>query len=138
MIEYKNIKFDYVNDLLRKKTQRFLHFMYFVIVWIIWAVVYFINPTFLYTLIIVQILSLHQKFCVNLLCCTGKGYRNFDLPDQSVNRYFFGLLFWDVGYHNNHHARPNSYDFAYQQNGFDLTTILVRLIKKADADVGLS
>ena len=129
MIEYKSIKFDFVQDLFRKKEQRILHFMYFFIVWLSWALAHFISPALFYSLIIAQIITLHQEFCVNLFCHTGKGYRNFDLPDQSVNRYFFGLFFWGVGYHNNHHAKPNSYDFAYQKNEFDPTTILVQLIK---------
>lgn len=130
MIEYKSIKFDFVNDLLRKKSQRFFHFFYFLIVWVSWAAAYFFSPPFFYSLLVAQIISLHQEFCVNLFCHTGTGYRNFDLPDNSVNRYFFGLFFWGVGYHNNHHARPNSYDFSYKKNEFDPTTVLVKLIKK--------
>ena len=130
MIEYKSIKFNFVNDLLRKKTQRFLHFMYFFVVWFSWGLAYLYSPTLFYVLLVAQIISLHQEFCVNLFCHTGKGYRNFDLPDHSINRYYFGLFFWGVGYHNNHHARPNSYDFAFQKNEFDPTTILVKLIKR--------
>ena len=129
MIEYKSIKFDFVNDLMRKKVQRILHFMYFPIVWLTWALAFLANPQIFYILVIAQIVSLHQEFCVNLFCHTGKGYRNFELLDHSVNRYFFGLFFWGVGFHNNHHARPNSYDFAYAANEFDPTTLLVRTIK---------
>lgn len=129
MIEYKTIKFDFVNDLVRKKTQRLFHFMYFFVVWITWALAFYFSPQIFFTLIIAQIITLHQEFCVNLFCHSGKGYRNFDLPDHSVNRYFFGLFFWGVGYHNNHHARPNSYDFSYGPKEFDPTTVLVWLIK---------
>lgn len=132
MIEYKSIKFDFVNDLMRKKVHRFLHFMYFPVVWLTWALAYLTSPQIFYVLVIAQLVSLHQEFCVNLFCHTGKGYRNFELPDHSVNRYFFGLLFWGVGFHNNHHARPNSYDFAYAANEFDPTTLLVRAIKKEE------
>lgn len=132
MIEYKSIRYDFVNDLMRKKVQRFLHFMYFPVVALTWVVAYLANPQLLYVLVIAQVVSLHQEFCVNLFCHTGKGYRNFELPDNSVNRYFFGLFFWGVGFHNNHHARPNSYDFAYAANEFDPTTLLVRAIKKEE------
>lgn len=129
-IDYRSIKFDFVNDLLRKKAQRVLHYMYFFVVWLTWVAAYFISPTLLFTLVIAQIITLHQEFCVNLFCHSGKGYRNFDLADRSVNRYFFGLLFWGVGYHNNHHARPNSYSFAYADNEFDPTVLLVKSVKK--------
>ncbi|MBY0554290.1 acyl-CoA desaturase [bacterium] len=129
-IDYRSIKFDFVNDLLRKKAQRVLHYMYFFVVWLTWIAAYFISPAILFALVIAQIITLHQEFCVNLFCHSGKGYRNFDLPDRSVNRYFFGLLFWGVGYHNNHHARPNSYSFAYAENEFDPTVLLVKSVKK--------
>lgn len=130
MINYRDVRFDYVNDLLKKKAQRFFHFFYFFIIWISWVLVFNISKNAFYALIIAQIISLHQEYCVNLFCHNGKGYKNFELPDNSNNRYFFGLFFWGVGYHNNHHARPNSYDFAYAKNEFDPTTLLVRIIKK--------
>ncbi len=130
MTEYKSIKFDFVNDLMRKKVQRVLHFMYFFVVWLTWALAILAGPQYFYVLVIAQLISLHQEFCVNLFCHTGKGYRNFDLPDFSVNRYFFGLFFWGVGYHNNHHGQPNSYNFAYAPYEFDPTTLLVWAIKK--------
>lgn len=131
MVQYEQIKFDFVNDLLRKKAQRFFHFAYFFIVVISWIAAYALSPDVLYALVIAQIITLHQEFCVNLFCHTGKGYRNFNTNDHSVNRYIFGLLFWGVGYHNNHHARPNSYSFAYSKYEFDPTVILVKLIKRS-------
>lgn len=134
MIDYKSLKYNFVNDLLRKKMQRFFHYFYFFIVWLTWLAAFFWNQNIFFCLVIAQIITLHQEFCVNLFChIKVGGYRNFDnLPDNSVNRYFFGLFFWGVGYHNNHHARPNSYNFAYAKNEFDPTTVLVWLIKKRD------
>jgi fatty-acid desaturase len=130
MVQYDQIKFDFVNDLLRKKSQRFFHFSYFFVVLLTWIAAYAISPDIFFALVIAQIITLHQEFCVNLFCHTGKGYKNFVLPDNSVNRYFFGLFFWGVGYHNNHHGKPNSYSFAHTKYEFDPTVILVEIIRK--------
>lgn len=133
-VDYKAVKFDFVQDLLRKKVQRALHFGYFFVVWGSWALVFLINEQIFMALVIAQIMTLHQELCVNLFCHIQKGgYRNFDIPDRSVNRYFFGLLFWGVGYHNNHHARPNHYNFAYSKFEFDPTTLLVATVKKRNS-----
>lgn len=128
--QYKEIRFRFANDLLRNRGQRILHFGYFFIIWGTWAVAFLFSTQFFYLLVIAQAISLHQEFCVNLFCHIGKGYRNFEIPDRSVNRYWFGLFFWGVGYHNNHHARPQSYNFAFKKNEFDPTILLVHLIKK--------
>lgn len=130
MIDYKSLQFHHINDLLRKRFQRFLHYKYFEIIWASWLISYLISPQFFFLLVIAQIITVHQEFSVNLFCHSGKGYRNFELPDQSVNRYLFGLLFWGVGYHNNHHANPQNYNFAHAKYEFDPTIILVRMIKK--------
>ena len=129
MIDYDSLSFSFVNDLLRKNTQLYLHRGYFFIISITWIVFYFLFEQVFYALVMAQVITLHQEFCVNLFCHSGTGYRNFDLPDKSVNRYFFGLFFWGVGYHNNHHANPNKYDFSYKKNEFDPTVILVKLIE---------
>ncbi len=80
-----------------------------------------------------MLLTLHQEFCVNLFCHTQGGkfkYRNYDTPDNTSNCYLFGLLFWGVGYHNNHHAHPERYDFGHTRYEIDFTKYLVRLIQK--------
>jgi fatty-acid desaturase len=128
--DYKSIKFDFVHSLLKKKEQLFLHNNYFKVVWLTWVVFLAVNPTLFFALIIAQIITLHQEFAVNLFCHTNGGYRNFNLPDHSVNRYFFGLFFWGVGFHNNHHARPQSISFAFSRYEFDPTVVLVKLIQK--------
>ncbi|MFZ3229647.1 MAG: acyl-CoA desaturase [Pseudobdellovibrio sp.] len=130
LIDYKMLKFDFVTDLFRKKMHRIFHYLYFPIIWLTWIASYNFNKQFFFALIMAQVIALHQEFCVNLFCHSGGGYRNFDLPDNSVNRNFFGMFFWGVGYHNNHHARPNEYNFAFKKNEFDPATILVKIIKK--------
>jgi fatty-acid desaturase len=132
-VNYKDLKFNSVFRMMKKKDQLFLHHFYFQIIWATWILTFIISTQLFYSLIVAQILTLHLEFMVNLFCHTKSGgYRNFDLKDNSVNYYLFGLLCWGIGYHNNHHARPQSYDFGYKKFEFDPTTVLVRLIKKAD------
>ncbi len=127
---YSNFKFNSVFGLLKKNEQNFLHNYYFQIVWSTWIFTFLISKQLFFILVLAQIITLHQEFAVNLFCHTKGGYRNFDLADNSTNHYLFGLFFWGVGYHNNHHAMPQSYDFGYKKFEFDPTTLLVRLIQK--------
>lgn len=134
--DYSQLEFKSIFRLLKKKDQLFLHTYYFQIIWMTWILAYMISPTVLSILLMAQIITLHQEFMVNLFCHSKGGYRNFNTNDNSVNYYLFGILFWGVGYHNNHHAQPQSYDFGYTKYEFDPTTILVKLIKKENyADV---
>lgn len=41
------------------------------------------------------------------------GYRNFDTKDDSVNSRLLNFLTLGEGLHNNHHAKPGAYDFAF-------------------------
>jgi fatty-acid desaturase len=131
-VNYRDLKYNSVFRLMRKKDQLFLHNYYFPIIWITWITVYAISPQIFYIVVIAQIISLHLEFMVSLFCHSKGGYRNFDTKDNSVNYYLFGLLCWGIGYHNNHHARPQSYDFGYKRFEFDPATVLVHLIKKGD------
>ena len=90
-----------------------------------------ISLSYLKCFVIAQLITLYQEYCVNLFCHVRGwgGYRNYDTQDDSVNRYLFGLLFWGVGYHNNHHGDQANFNFARKGLEFDPTTILVSLIR---------
>lgn len=58
------------------------------------------------------------------------GYRNFETGDQSSNFPPLGYLGWGQGWHNNHHALPERFNFGYRWWEFDpcrLFTPLLRL-----------
>lgn len=48
------------------------------------------------------------------------GYRNFDTNDDSTNISLLGILMWGEGWHNNHHAKPNSWSFKERWWEFDI------------------
>lgn len=43
----------------------------------------------------------------------GQGYRNFDTPDNTNNSRLWNWLTLGEGLHNNHHHRPQEYNFAF-------------------------
>ena len=49
----------------------------------------------------------------------GKGYRNFDTRDASVNNIFINYLTLGEGLHNNHHARASEFDFGYTRKPYE-------------------
>ena len=131
-IDYKALNYKYVTDLGRDKWHRFVNNYYFEIVPAIWIISLLISPTIFYSLVIAQIIAMHQEFCVNLFCHIRTmpfSYRNFDTKDNSVNYWLPGILLWGVGFHNNHHGKPSSYDFGCKKGEIDFTKYLVRLIK---------
>jgi len=131
-IEAKDMNFKYVPDLLRSKFQLALNTYYFHIIISFWVLCWLISPSLLYSVVIAQMITLHAEFCVNLFCHTNLkyiGYRNFDTSDNSRNYWLFGLLCWGIGFHNNHHGKPNDYNFAHSKYEFDPTVILVKTIK---------
>lgn len=131
MVDYKKLQFRWVMDLLRNPIQVKLHEYYFSIIVLTWLVAFIIHPLVLAALVWAQIISLHQEFCVNLFCHTKfLGYRNFETQDQSANIYLFGLLFWGVGYHNNHHAVPQDLNFGKKWYEIDFTKYLIFLIRR--------
>lgn len=130
-VHYKDIQFRWASDLLRDPVQRFLHFNYFWIIWATWILALLIGPAFFFALLWAQLITLHQEFCVNLFCHSKKlGYRNFETDDLSNNIYLFGLLFWGVGYHNNHHAKPSDLNFGKKWYEIDFTKFLIWPIRK--------
>ena len=49
----------------------------------------------------------HATFTVNSVCHVF-GYRSYDTKDGSVNNWLIAILTLGEGWHNNHHAFPNS------------------------------
>jgi stearoyl-CoA desaturase (delta-9 desaturase) len=127
------LKYKFASDLLKDQFQLFLNKYYFVIIWAGWILSWLVSPILFYSLVMVQIITMHSEFCVNLFCHSNiipGGYRNFDTKDNTKNYWLFGLLFWGVGYHNNHHANPKRISFGHKQFEIDPTVILVYSVKK--------
>lgn len=58
------------------------------------------------------------------------GYRNFDTPDTSWNLPPLAFATAGEGYHNNHHAQPESPTFALQPGELDLGWVVIKALQR--------
>ena len=58
------------------------------------------------------------------------GYRNYEIPDNSRNLWWVGLLAWGEGWHNNHHAFPGNARHGHRWWEIDVTYLTIYLMEK--------
>lgn len=119
--------------LARKPYQKFLHKNYNRVFWGTAIALTLVDWRLgLFGMMIPSMISIHQENLIDLFChLPSCGYRNHDTKDQSVNVYLLGFFAFGQGWHNNHHARPNDYNFGGEKWWeFDICNILVPLIAK--------
>ncbi len=71
----------------------------------------------------------HVTWLVNSATHTF-GYRNFDCPDLSRNCWWVALLTFGEGWHNNHHAHPQSARHGLRWYEFDITWQHIKFLKR--------
>lgn len=71
----------------------------------------------------------HVSWSVNSVCHTF-GDRPFDIKDESRNNWVLGLLAFGEGWHHNHHAFPAMAYHGMSWRQFDLTALVIRLLKR--------
>jgi stearoyl-CoA desaturase (delta-9 desaturase) len=74
-------------------------------------------------------LSHHITFCVNSVCHVF-GRRPFDTGDRSTNQWLIGVLALGEGWHNNHHAFPQSAFHGLRWWQIDLSAYVIVLLEK--------
>jgi stearoyl-CoA desaturase (delta-9 desaturase) len=74
-------------------------------------------------------LTHHITWSVNSICHQF-GRRTFDTPDQSGNQWVVGLFGLGEGWHNNHHAFPESAFHGLAWYEIDLSGYLIRLLER--------
>jgi stearoyl-CoA desaturase (delta-9 desaturase) len=57
------------------------------------------------------------------------GYRSYNLNDQSTNNWVWAIPSWGEAWHNNHHRFPKDYTFRKQWWEFDISGLIITLIK---------
>lgn len=57
------------------------------------------------------------------------GYRTYNLNDQSSNNWLWAIPSWGEAWHNNHHRYPRDYTFKKQWWEFDISGLIIKLIK---------
>jgi len=68
---------------------------------------------------------------LNVICHIPKlGYKTYATEDDSVNVWWVAILAMGEGWHNNHHARPGSAKTGMRFFEFDLSWIIIVLMKK--------
>ncbi len=71
----------------------------------------------------------HVTWLVNSATHTF-GYRNFDSPDLSRNCWWVALLSFGEGWHNNHHAYPQSARHGLRWFEFDITWLHIKFLRR--------
>ena len=71
----------------------------------------------------------HITWSINSFCHIY-GKQSYDTKDLSKNNWFFGLLAWGEGWHNNHHAFEYSARHGLEPHQFDLTWLIIRGLQK--------
>ncbi len=140
-LDPKKIPFRCGYKLSKQNYYRFLHKNYETIYWLTALLLAVVNWRLaLYGLILPGFISMHQENSVDLFChLKNCGYRNHSTPDQSVNNPILGWFAFGQGWHNNHHARPDDYNFGGDRwFEFDICNPIVSLIKKKDYEESYS
>lgn len=115
-----SIRIKYAADLLRKPHVVFFHFHGTKIQWIITSLALLADWRLGMAFVCLPTaMSIWNESLINVFghTWTPGAYRNFNSPDTSHNHPFFGYFGWGHGWHNNHHARPNGFDFGKQTSG---------------------
>ncbi|HEY9784701.1 MAG TPA: fatty acid desaturase [Candidatus Obscuribacterales bacterium] len=68
---------------------------------------------------------------LNVICHLPKlGYKNYARNDDSVNVWWVAILAMGEGWHNNHHAFPGSAKTGIKSWEFDLSWLIILLMRK--------
>ncbi len=125
-------------DLFRVPLYRFLHFggngldglmclvaaiVFRLIIWLV------LGPVVLAGNLAGMACAFLSPLMVNSFCHSPRfGYRTFPIEDQSRNVWFVALTSFGEGWHNNHHAIPQSARHGLKKWEFDLSWIVLKLL----------
>ena len=145
---HKGIKIftlDYVNEvnddtkwrmrsLVTNKFHQFLHRYYFAIL-ASYSIILFIIGGFWLMVFFHWMPALITGLMSNVVNYVGHkptwwgGYRSYNLNDQSSNNWLWSIPSWGEAWHNNHHRFPKDYTFKKQWWEFDISGLIIKLIK---------
>jgi fatty-acid desaturase len=121
-----------VRDIIHDPIHRFMHEYYMLIVVATVLVLYMIDPLLsVYLFWIPMFLNTVASRLSNWIDHTplfGRKVSN-DSTDQSHNVWWWALLTFGEGWHNNHHRSPKDYTFKKQWWEFDMSGLIIKLIK---------
>ena len=76
-----------------------------------------------------MVVTFHSTFAVNSVAHRW-GYRTYETPDDSRNNVWVALLTFGEGWHNNHHAFPQSARHGLRRREIDPAFQFIRLLEK--------
>lgn len=121
------------SPVIRSKIHRFIHRYYIPInltwvtllfmIWGIWGVM---------TLCIIPAVVLwNAGSLINTICHTRwLGYRQYNVPDNSVNNHVLGLFMWGEGWHNNHHRFQSRANIGERWWEIDIGYWIILLVRR--------
>ncbi len=119
----------FVKDLLRDTFHRFLH-KYYTVILGGWALLLLlINPLLCIFAFFVPVFWQITISNLGNILTHRYGYRNYDLPDKSVNNILISLLAWGEGWHNNHHALPSCWSLGHRWWEFDPGAAVISAVR---------
>jgi sn-2 palmitoyl-lipid 9-desaturase len=83
----------------------------------------------IYGLFVRLVIEWHGTWMINSACHLV-GYRSFDCEDNSRNFWFAALFTYGEGWHNNHHAYPNSAKAGLKWWEVDMTWWAIWVLSK--------
>lgn len=119
-------------DLLKDKAVMFFHRYLVETITLSYVAMLLISPKFLIGFMIATAVSFIGLFFTTYVYhfnVPGLHYRNTEIIDKSHNNWLTTILFPGEAYHNNHHSNPGKYNTAEKWWEFDLTSIIIKLLK---------
>lgn len=122
------MKFIGCRDMISDRFYSFVNNHYKKIVWSVTGLMCLISPSFGFVFVLAMLLSFHQASTVNVVCHSTHGYKNFDTRDSSNNIKWLSFITFGQALHNNHHAHPGSYNYAFKDGEYDVGLLLSKII----------
>lgn len=95
------------------------------------TILFTLGPWALFANILGSLTPFIGAFLVNSVChLQSMGYRNFEVEDGSRNVWWVGLVALGEGWHNNHHAIPQSARHGLRPEEFDISWLYIATLQK--------
>lgn len=119
-------------DVYKDSTASLVHKWYYVIWYTALIGTFLIHPyiTIFGLLLPHVIYRWHAGTIVNIFTHMSlkSNYITYETKDNSMNNKVLGAWALGEAYHNNHHGKPNEYNFAHNRGEFDLTAWFIRKV----------
>jgi len=121
----------YVPDLLRDPLHQKFHKYYWSIHFLYACILLSIDPfALVYAYLIPCLILWHVMSALGTFAHTPRfGSQPLTTKDKSTNLWFLGYMAFGEGWHNNHHAKANDWQFGKDRFEFDLAAFIISKIK---------